>query len=182
MAEINIDEGLAALRFEDRTVLEYVMRSDARHERAFAEVKRPKNTKDPFAVIGAIRKLKHERHIRAYNEMIKIAAWRSGARGPKACKDLLAAEERVAASAALLQEPRSEIDAKTMQEEIRKAVDAIADIQTSLDAMDSASAEACAHRALWSWLLARDYFKAVFDAIRWMEDTLLPWERTFPEG
>ncbi|KAG6878920.1 hypothetical protein C0992_006612 [Termitomyces sp. T32_za158] len=165
----NLDEGLAALRFEDSTVLEYVMQSDSRRQRALAEAKRTcsellmdhpsttrldlsealENTKDPLAVIGAIRKLKHERHTRAFDEMTRIAARRSGARGVKVRKDLLAAEERVAASAALLQQPRSEIDATTMQEEMREAVDTLADIQASLEALDSASAEARAHTVLY---------------------------------
>ncbi|KAG5724019.1 hypothetical protein E4T56_gene11240 [Termitomyces sp. T112] len=148
-----LDESLAALRFEDMTVLEHVIRSDARRERALAEVKYLSealdNTKDPLAVIAAIRKLKHERLTRAYDEMTKIAARRSGARGAKARKDLIAAEERIAASAALLQQPTSETDAISIQEETREAVDTLTDIQTSLDAMDSASAELRARSVLY---------------------------------
>ncbi|KAG6833688.1 hypothetical protein H0H87_002884 [Tephrocybe sp. NHM501043] len=152
-----LDESLAALRFEDGTVLEHVMRSDANRERLLAESKPQKadlsealeNTKDPLAVIAAIRKLKHERLTRTHDEMAKIAARRSGARGAKARKDLIAAEEKVAASAALLQQPRSEIDAMAIQEETREAVDILADIQASLDAMDAASAEVRARTVLY---------------------------------
>ncbi|KAG6867032.1 hypothetical protein C0991_003950 [Blastosporella zonata] len=148
-----LDESLVALRFEDGTVLEHVMRSDANREHLLAEAKHLsealENTKDPFAVIGAIRKLKHERLTRAHDEMAKIAARRSGARGAKARKDLIAVEERVAVSAASLQQPRSEIDATAMQEETRAAVDTLADIQASLDAMDAASAEARARTVLY---------------------------------
>ena len=107
------------------------------------------NTQDPLAVINSICKLKHDRLTRSYDEMTKVAARRSGARGAKARKDLIAAEERVAASAALLQQPRSEIDAVTIQEETREAVDTLADLQGSLDAMDSASAEARARTVLY---------------------------------
>ncbi|KAG6918113.1 hypothetical protein DXG01_016300 [Tephrocybe rancida] len=148
-----LDESLATLRFEDGTVLEHVMRSDANRERLLAETKHLsealENTKNPLAIVRAIRKLKHERLVREHDEMSKIAARRSGARGAKARKDLIATEEKVAGSAALLQQPGAEIDGTAIQEETRAAVDTLADIQASLDAMDAASAEVRARTVLY---------------------------------
>ncbi|KAG6814535.1 hypothetical protein H0H92_000062 [Tricholoma furcatifolium] len=148
-----LNESFVALRFTDGTVLEHVMRSDANRERLLAEAKHLsdalENTKDPLAIVQAFRKLKYECLMRAHDEMAKIAARRSGARGAKARKDLIAAEERVAASAALLQQPRSEIDATAVQEETRGAVDTLSDIQASLDAMNAASAEVRARTVLY---------------------------------
>ncbi|GLB34832.1 putative ABC transporter [Lyophyllum shimeji] len=147
-----LDESLAALRFEDGTVLEHVMRSDAHRERARIEAKHLsealEDTKDPLTVVRAIRKLKHERLMRKHDETAKIAARRSGARGAKARKELIAAEEEVAASALLLQQPAAEIDATTIQAETRVAVDTLAEIQASLDAMDAACAEVRARTVL----------------------------------
>ncbi|KAG6851261.1 hypothetical protein H0H93_011697 [Arthromyces matolae] len=147
-----LDEGLAALHFNGGTVLEHVVRSDVKRERALAEATSLsvalENSKDSLAIVSAIRKLKHERLARAHDEMAKIAARRSGARGAKARKDLIAAEEKVAASVALLQQPKSEIDAIAIQEETREAVDMLTDIQTSLDTMDAANAETRARTVL----------------------------------
>ncbi|RDB21149.1 putative ABC transporter ATP-binding protein YheS [Hypsizygus marmoreus] len=148
----NLDETLANLKFEDGTILEHVMRSDARRERALVEAKHLsealENFKDPFAIVRAIRKLKHERLVRKHDEMAKIAARRSGARGAKARKELIAAEEQVEVSQLLLEQPGSEIDAVAIQSETRSAVDTLSEIQASLDAMDSASAETRAHSVL----------------------------------
>jgi len=99
-------------------------------------------------VVHAIRKLNHERLLRKHDEMAKIAARRSGARGAKARKELITTEEEVAASELLLHEPVSEIDPVTIQTETRAAVDALADIQSLLAAMDSARAEAQARTVL----------------------------------
>lgn len=96
----------------------------------------------------AIRKLKHERLQRKHDEMSRIASRRSGARGAKARKELITADEEVAASAQLLEQPSSEIDPVAVQTETRTAVDTLAEIQSSLDAMDSASAEVRARTVL----------------------------------
>ncbi|KAG5647286.1 hypothetical protein DXG03_000823 [Asterophora parasitica] len=149
-----LEEGLAKLAFEDGTgtVLEHVVRSDARRERAIVEAKQLSDAlddaKDPLTVVHALRKLKHERLTCAHDEMARIAARRSGARGAKARKDLIAAEEAVVSSTALLQQPPSEIDGATIQESTRAAVDLLAEIQASLDAMDAVSAEARARTVL----------------------------------
>lgn len=95
-----------------------------------------------------MRKLKHERLLRKHDEMAKIAARRSGARGAQARKELTAVEGQVAASELLLHQPASEIDPVTVQTEMRAAVDTLADIQSSLEAMDSAGAEARARTVL----------------------------------
>jgi ATPase subunit of ABC transporter with duplicated ATPase domains len=80
--------------------------------------------------------------------MAKIAARRSGARGAKARKELIAAEEQVTASELQLHQLASEIDPVTVQAETRAAVDTLADIQSSLEAMNSARAEARARTVL----------------------------------
>ncbi|KAF8077817.1 ABC transporter ATP-binding protein uup-1 [Lyophyllum atratum] len=147
-----LDESLAALSFEDGTVLEHVMRSDANRERSRIEAKHLsealEDAKDPLTIVHAIRRLKHERLTRKHDEMSKIAARRSGARGAKARKELIVAEEQLAASALLLQQPASDIDATMIQIETRAAVDTLAEIQASLDAMDAASAEVRARTVL----------------------------------
>lgn len=96
----------------------------------------------------AFRHLKHERLLRQLGEMAKIAARRSGARGAKARKELITTEKQVAASELLLHQQASEIDAFAVQTETRAAVDTLTDIQSSLDAMDSARAEARARTML----------------------------------
>jgi ATPase subunit of ABC transporter with duplicated ATPase domains len=80
--------------------------------------------------------------------MSRIAARRSGARGSKARKELIAMEEQVTASQLILQQSPSEIDATAIQEDTRAAVDLLSEIQGSLDTMDSASAEARARTVL----------------------------------
>ena len=165
-----LNDKLATLSFEDGTVLDHVMRSDAARERALLDAKRAAlqfqffsasslfdnadlsealdNVKDPVAVVRAVRKLNHERLLREHSEIAKIAARRSGARGAKARKELIAAEEQVAASELLLHQLASEIDPVTVQTETRAAVDTLVDIHSSLEAMDSARAEARARTVL----------------------------------
>ncbi|KAF5380990.1 hypothetical protein D9615_004076 [Tricholomella constricta] len=148
-----LDESPDAPTFEHETVLEHVMRSDANREHALVEAKPDlsealDDAKDPLTIVRAIRKLKHERLKRVHDEMAKIAARRSGARGAKARKVSIASEERVAASALLLQQPASEIDAASIQEDTRAAVDTLAEIQVSLDTMEAASAEVRARTLL----------------------------------
>ncbi|KAG5635865.1 hypothetical protein H0H81_009848 [Sphagnurus paluster] len=150
--DTSLDDSLAKLSFDDGTVLEHVMRSDASRERALIEAKYLSDAlddaKDPLTVVRAIRKLTHERLVRAHDEMAKIAARRSGARGAKARKELIAAEQRVAAAALLLAEPAADIAADAIQVDTRRAVDTLAEIQASLDAMDAASAETRARTVL----------------------------------
>lgn len=103
---------------------------------------------DPLAIVRAIRKLSHERLRRKYAEVAEIAARRSGARGAKVRKELISVEGQLAASDLLLQQSSGDIDAASIQNETRAAVDTLAEIQSSLDAMDSATAEVRAHTIL----------------------------------
>ncbi|KAF9458819.1 P-loop containing nucleoside triphosphate hydrolase protein, partial [Collybia nuda] len=148
----SLDEKLVELSFDDGTVLEHVMRSDANRERAIVEAKHLsealENSRDPLAIVRAIRNLKHERLQRKHDERSRIASRRSGARGAKARKQLIAADEEVAASAQLLEQPSSEIDPVTIQNETRAAVDTLTEIQSALDVMDSATAEVRARTVL----------------------------------
>lgn len=96
----------------------------------------------------AIRKLNHERLLTKHDLLAKLAARRSGARGKKARTELIAGEAEVAASLQILQQPASEIDAVAIQTETRAAVDTLAEIQVTLDAMDAASAETRARTVL----------------------------------
>lgn len=147
-----LDDKLTALSLNDGTVLDHVVRSDATRERALLEAKHLSealdDVKDPVAVVRAIRKLNHERLLWKHGALAKIAARRSGARGARARKELITIEDQVAASELLLHQPANEIDPVTVEAETRAAVDMLADVQSSLGAMDSASAEARARTVL----------------------------------
>ena len=56
------------------------------------------NSADAAAAAKTVRKLKHQARIRDLEEAKKIAAYRSGARGLKARKELRALEEELEAS------------------------------------------------------------------------------------
>jgi hypothetical protein len=86
----------------DQTVLEHVIQSNVARERALQETaklsKALEDTENPISVVHASRKLKHARLRRDLEEMRRIAARRSGARGAKARKELIALEEKFEAS------------------------------------------------------------------------------------
>lgn len=92
------------LKLKDETVLQHVVRSDRLREQYLRESdllsSALENSNDPFAAVKAYRLLSHERLERTVNEARQIAARRSGARGLKARKELVAWEEKLAESLA----------------------------------------------------------------------------------
>lgn len=102
-----------------------------------------------MAIVRTSRKIQHGRLEYKLAEMKEIATRRSGARGAKARKDLIAMEERVALSAGLyvidmtrqfdtnfcdrLEQPECDIDPTVMQTETRMAVDTLSDIHSLLE-------------------------------------------------
>ena len=120
---LDIDAKLLSLSVskEPETVLEHVVHSDKRRQRALREAKRemlssciseqPLNvaavlsqaleSTHPLAIVRTVRKLQHEYLERKLAEVKEIASRRSGARGAKARKELIAAEGKVAESGLL---------------------------------------------------------------------------------
>ncbi|KZP10488.1 ABC transporter ATP-binding protein uup-1 [Athelia psychrophila] len=134
------------------SVLEHVIRSDAARERALREVKDLSraidDTNDPLAVVKAVRKLRLQRLERRLAEAREIAARRSGARGAQSRKDLIVAEEKVAAASVLLKQLDDEIDATVVQDETSAAVDMVAELQSYLQTTNSSTAEPRARSVL----------------------------------
>jgi hypothetical protein len=112
----SLDDQLPGVQLDHGTVLERVVRSDSRRERALKEFGSASisqksiilltpagldlsdaldNADNPLAVVRAVRKLKHDRLERKLSEMREIADRRSGARGAKSRKDLISLEEQV---------------------------------------------------------------------------------------
>ncbi|KAF8459292.1 P-loop containing nucleoside triphosphate hydrolase protein [Kalaharituber pfeilii] len=91
-----ITESGAAQR---ETVLEYVVKSDVEREKLLrrAELLRKAidDTTDHVAAVRALRQIQHEDRLARLHEAQKLASLRSGARGMKARKELLALEVEV---------------------------------------------------------------------------------------
>ena len=81
------EDELAELNLDDVTVLQYVIRSDAKREQLLRESRILSNafeaTKDPNAPVRACRQLSHERLERELEQLRQVAIRRSGARGAK---------------------------------------------------------------------------------------------------
>ncbi|KAF9030711.1 P-loop containing nucleoside triphosphate hydrolase protein [Hymenopellis radicata] len=127
---------------ESVTVLQYVIKSDARRQRALQHLirtwtmTRPLIRKlvnfalvltqvlesaEPLDIVKALSQLDHEDMERKLAEQREIAAYRSNARGAKARKELVAAEKALLESAELVQQTNNDVDAS----EIQKASDAV---------------------------------------------------------
>lgn len=128
------EDELAELNLDDVTVLQYVVRSDAKREQLLRESKILSTafeaTTDPNAPVRACRKLSHERMERELEQLRQVAIRRSGARGAKTRNALNELEARVATSETKLNES---IDSEAMSEDTQKAAAMLAEVQTSLE-------------------------------------------------
>ncbi|KAK0488846.1 ATP-binding cassette, sub-family F, member 3 [Armillaria novae-zelandiae] len=133
------------------TVFGHVISSDTRRQRALKDAKALSEALEstgPLDVVTAVRKIEHEQLERKLAEMKEIASHRSGARGAKARKELIAAEERVAASSTLLLQDGVDVDSLAIQQASTTAIDKLAELEALLDSINSGSAEARARSVL----------------------------------
>ncbi|KAK0467323.1 ATP-binding cassette, sub-family F, member 3 [Desarmillaria tabescens] len=133
------------------TVFGHVISSDSRRQRALKDVQALSEALEsisPLDIVTTVRKIEHDQLERKLAEMKEIASYRSGARGAKARKELTAAEERVAASSALLLQDGAEVDSLTIQQASTTAIDKLAELEALLDSINSGSAEARARTIL----------------------------------
>lgn len=90
---------MAELKIADRTVLQYVIKSDRKRERLLHEERilsaGLENDRNPTAIIQAHRRIYHERLERRTHEARQTQLRRSGARGADARKVLLKLEEEL---------------------------------------------------------------------------------------
>ncbi|KAI9801026.1 MAG: hypothetical protein M1825_003560 [Sarcosagium campestre] len=144
-----LDEALSDLTLESgvaqKSVLEHVLRSDKEREKALRQVKVLSDafnaTENPLAIVQAVRRLKHEQLELATEEAADIAARRSGARGLRARKALIAQEEQLAASTLLLNQDESEISLQAVQEESNAGIAMLEESESYLKQVDSSAAE-----------------------------------------
>ncbi|PWW79663.1 P-loop containing nucleoside triphosphate hydrolase protein [Tuber magnatum] len=133
---------------EEEGVLEFVVRSDRVRTdtlRRFELLKRAlDNTEDSTDAVRVLRMLKHEGRIVELEEAKKAATLRSGTRGMKARKELKALEIVVAEEEAQLQI----INDETVAEETDEAINTLGELETALEAMSAATAEARAQQLL----------------------------------
>lgn len=131
---VSVEEEIADLNLNERSVLEYVVRSDAQRELHLYEAKvlgdAIESSADPTAGARAYRKISHERLERRLEQIRQIAIRRSGGRGADAKKVLLKTEAEFEASKERLNE---EIGAHEMGEESQKAAEMMVEVQTSLE-------------------------------------------------
>lgn len=137
------------LDISDLTVLDYVVRSDAQRERHLHEAKALasglESAVDPTAPVRAYRQIQHERLERKVHVIRQLALRRSGARGRRTRDEQLKLEEELKLSEARLLQ---NISVEEISDESQKAAELLADVQTALDLMDAASAEAKARAVL----------------------------------
>ncbi|CAZ82046.1 unnamed protein product [Tuber melanosporum] len=133
---------------EGEGVLEFVVRSDRIRTdtlRRFESLKRAlDNTEDSTDAVTVLRMLKHEERMVELEEAKKAATLRSGTRGMKARKELKALEVVIAEEEAQLQI----VDDGTVAEETDEAINTLGELETALEAMSAATAEARAQQLL----------------------------------
>lgn len=95
-----VEDNIAALKLEEVTALQHVIRADKKRERLLREEKllsaTIENTADTTSLVQAYRKVAFERVEQQTHEARQIALRRSGARGAKAKKILLQREGELA--------------------------------------------------------------------------------------
>lgn len=133
------------------TVFGHVVSSDSRRQCALKDAKALSEALESTSlldVVTAVREIEHEQLERKLAEMKEIASHRSGARGAKARKELIAAEGRVAASSTLLLQDGAEVNSLTIQQSSTTAIDKLTELEALLDSINSGSAEARARSVL----------------------------------
>ncbi|KAK0202880.1 ATP-binding cassette, sub-family F, member 3 [Desarmillaria ectypa] len=117
------------------TVFSHVISSDSRRRRALEDAQalsEALESTSPLDIVITVREIEHEQLERKLAEMKEIASHRSGARGAKARKELIAAEGRDGA----------EVDSLTIQQASTIAIDKLAELEALLDSINSGNAEA----------------------------------------
>ncbi|KAF2398889.1 ABC transporter ATP-binding protein uup-1 [Trichodelitschia bisporula] len=150
--ELTLDEEVDGLSVQDETVLEHVMRSNKARDRYLREASilsaALDQQNDPAAPVRAYRQLSHERLEQKLRESQLIATRRSGARGAKARKVLIAVEEEFAASQERLTRNLSEIEPMELSSDTQAAAEMLGDIHSALEMMNASEAEADARVVL----------------------------------
>lgn len=148
----SLEDEVDRLKLKEETVLQHVVRSDRVRERYLREAQilsaAVNHASDPMAPVKAYRQVGHERLSRTVEEARQIAARRSGARGLKARKQLIEAEENLVASQLSLEEGEGDIGHARLSEETQAAADMLAGIQSALELMDASEAEDKARKIL----------------------------------
>ncbi|KAF2732561.1 ABC transporter ATP-binding protein uup-1 [Polyplosphaeria fusca] len=148
----HVEDDLDALKIEEETVLQHVVRSDRVRERHSQEAEiltaAIESTTDSMAPVKAYRKISHERLALHLKEAHRIAERRSGARGKLARKELIKLEEKFNESKARLEEGEGDIGAAQLGEETQAAADMLNQVQTALELADASEAETKARTVL----------------------------------
>lgn len=148
------DDDTVESTLDSETVLNYVTRSDKYRERLLSEAETLlaaiDNAGDPFAVVRAYRLVRYRRLQLDVAEAKLVAARRSGTRGLKARKELIAREQDLSLASENLSSLSlgKDIDATSVSQETQKALDLLADVQASLEAMNASAAVANARSVL----------------------------------
>ncbi|ERT02597.1 hypothetical protein HMPREF1624_00897 [Sporothrix schenckii ATCC 58251] len=106
------------------------------------------DSKDRYAALRALRKLRHDRLQKRLFVLDKNARLRSGARGMQARKALTALEKTVADATEAWQQVDADIAADTLQAETQEAADLLADLQIQAEPARLAHIEARAKSIL----------------------------------
>jgi ATP-binding cassette subfamily F protein 3 len=150
--DVEVGDQLERLNVGDETVLQHVVRSDRVREQYTREAKilgeAIENSNDPMAPVRAYRRISHDRLVLQLKEGHRIAERRSGARGKQARKELIKLEEQFEVSKKRLGERESEVDSTSLSKETQAAAELLSSIQSSLELMDAAAAEAKARIVL----------------------------------
>jgi ATPase subunit of ABC transporter with duplicated ATPase domains len=103
---------------------------------------------NPMSPVTALRKIKHAQLLRDFQEVEKMARYRSGARGYDARKVLIAYEKKVEDSTAILNQRPEDVSTEEIEEETKAAVDMLADLQFQLENMKIEDVNEKARRTL----------------------------------
>ncbi|KAB8754755.1 hypothetical protein FH972_026546 [Carpinus fangiana] len=166
-AEDGADGNASATK--DVTVLEHVLQSDKHLENLLEEQrilsKALESSDDALAPVRAMRQLSLKDTKQRYAVAAELADYRSGARGIKARKELIAAEAQLADTEAHYQQESSTIDADAITRDTSAAVDRLTEVQSLLAALDSDSAESRARTILKGLGFKDDKIAGKYDAL-----------------
>ncbi|KAK9371492.1 P-loop containing nucleoside triphosphate hydrolase protein [Lipomyces chichibuensis] len=131
------------------TVLQYVLESDKYRNELLSQYNllshALNDTTDSLSVVRVMRQVRHDRLLKEFSYVEKMARLRSGARGLQARKELVAMEKKVSESSALLLAKPS---SSTLQQDSQEAVDILSLLQSELDMMQATDLEAKARTVL----------------------------------
>ncbi|VDC07955.1 unnamed protein product [Peniophora sp. CBMAI 1063] len=138
--------GAASKDERDETVLRHVIRSDKYREKLLADQKTLsaafESSDDAYALVRAERALVLRDLKLRLAEAREVAAYRSGARGIKARKELKVLEGEVQAAETSFSRPDDELAPEEVAQATSAASDRLAAVENTLAAIDSSSADA----------------------------------------